>query len=61
MTGEVDHGMRIALLGSGWVMPFHARAVREHPAAELVAAANWREESLVRMAAEFEISGPPSA
>jgi predicted dehydrogenase len=47
--------MRIALLGSGWVMPFHARAVREHPAAELVAAASWREASLAKMAAEFGI------
>ena len=47
--------MRIVLFGSGWVMPFHARAVHEHPAATLVAAANWRQESLARMAVEFEI------
>jgi predicted dehydrogenase len=47
--------MRIALFGSGWAMPFHARAVQEHPAAGLVAAASWREGSLARMAAEFGI------
>ena len=47
--------MRIALFGSGWVMRLHARAVQEHPGAELVAAANWREGSLARMAAEFGI------
>ena len=54
-TGVTGAGMRIALFGSGWVMPFHARAVREHPAAELVAAASWREGSLARLAAEFGI------
>jgi predicted dehydrogenase len=42
--------LRIALLGTGWVADFHARAVREHPGAELVAAANWREPSLRALA-----------
>ena len=40
--------MRIALFGSGWIMDFHARGVLEHPAGELVAAANWRPDSLRR-------------
>ena len=30
--------MRVALFGTGWIMKFHARAVLEHPDAELVAA-----------------------
>jgi predicted dehydrogenase len=42
--------LRFGLVGTGWVMDFHARAVLEHPAAELVAAANWREPSLRRLA-----------
>jgi predicted dehydrogenase len=42
--------VRIALFGSGWIMDFHARGVLEHPGAELVAAANWREESLRSLA-----------
>ncbi|HEV3014023.1 MAG TPA: Gfo/Idh/MocA family oxidoreductase, partial [Actinomycetota bacterium] len=42
--------LRIALVGTGWIMDFHARAVLEHPGAELVAAANWREPSLRRLA-----------
>ena len=47
--------MRIALLGTGWIMDFHARAVLEHPGAELVAAANWREPSLHRLAERYGI------
>jgi len=47
--------MRVALFGTGWIMKFHARAVLDHAGATLVAAANWREESLAAMAAEFEI------
>ena len=47
--------MRVALFGTGWIMKFHARAVLEHPGAELVAAANWREESLAALAKEFSI------
>jgi predicted dehydrogenase len=47
--------VKVALFGSGWIMPFHARAVAEHAGGELVAATNWREESLSRMAEEFSI------
>jgi len=46
----VPSPLRVALLGAGWVMDFHARAVAETPGAELVAAANWREPSLARLA-----------
>jgi predicted dehydrogenase len=48
--------LRIALLGTGWIMDFHARAVREHPGAELVAAANWREPSLQALAERHGIA-----
>ena len=48
--------LRIALLGTGWIMDFHARAVLEHPGAELVAAANWREPSLHRLAGRHRIA-----
>lgn len=47
--------MRIGLVGAGWVMDFHARAALEHPGAELVAAANWREPSLRRLAGRHGI------
>jgi predicted dehydrogenase len=47
--------LRIALVGAGWVMDFHARAALEHPGAELVAAANWREPSLRRLAGRHGI------
>jgi predicted dehydrogenase len=47
--------LRVALLGTGWVADFHARAVREHPGAELVAAANWREPSLRALAERHRI------
>ena len=50
MTGGGRPRLRVALVGTGWVMDFHARAVREHPGAELVAAANWREPSLQTLA-----------
>ncbi len=42
--------MRIALFGSGWIMDYHARGVLEHPRGELIAAANWRPESLAALA-----------
>jgi predicted dehydrogenase len=48
--------LRIALLGTGWIMDFHARAVLEHPGAELVAAANWRRPSLDRLAERHGIA-----
>jgi len=47
--------VRVALVGTGWIMKFHARAVLEYPEASLFAAANWREDSLARLAAEFGI------
>ena len=47
--------LRVALLGSGWIMDFHARAVLEHPGAEAVAAANWREPSLAKLAERYAI------
>ncbi len=47
--------LRVALLGAGWIMDYHARAVIEHPGAELVAASNWREPSLAKLAARHGI------
>jgi predicted dehydrogenase len=47
--------IRVALLGSGYVQEFHARAVYEHPSAELVAVANWRESSATALAERYEI------
>jgi predicted dehydrogenase len=47
--------IRVALLGSGYVQDFHARAVHEHPSAEFVAAANWREESATALADRYGI------
>jgi predicted dehydrogenase len=47
--------VRLGLVGAGWVMDFHARAALEHPGAELVAAANWREPSLRRLAGRHGI------
>lgn len=37
--------MRVALIGSGWIQDFHARAVLAYPGAELVVVANHREPS----------------
>lgn len=47
--------MKVALFGSGWIQSIHARAVLDHPQGELVAASNWREESLAKLAEKFEI------
>ncbi len=47
--------IRVATIGTGWIMPFHARAVQAWHGAELVAAANHRPESLERFADEFDI------
>jgi predicted dehydrogenase len=55
LTAAGRDRLRIALLGTGWVADFHARAVREHPGAELVAAANWREPSLRALAERHRI------
>ncbi|MGZ4130380.1 MAG: Gfo/Idh/MocA family protein [Actinomycetota bacterium] len=41
---------RVALLGSGWIQDFHARGVLAHPKGELVAVANWREDSAAALA-----------
>jgi predicted dehydrogenase len=40
----------VALFGSGWIQDFHARGVLAHPKGELVAVANWREESAAALA-----------
>jgi len=55
LTAPGQRRLRIALLGTGWIMDFHARAALEHPGAELVAAANWREPSLRRLAERYGI------
>jgi predicted dehydrogenase len=47
--------VRIALFGSGWIANRHAQAVLDHPSGELVAAANWREGSLAKLAERFDI------
>jgi predicted dehydrogenase len=46
--------VRIAIQGSGIVARYHARACKAIPDVELVAAANWRPESLARFAKEWE-------
>jgi predicted dehydrogenase len=47
--------MNVALFGSGYIARAHARAILDHPVAGLVAAANWRPESLARIAEEYSI------
>lgn len=47
--------VRIAILGAGIIARTHARACRATPGVELVAAANWRPESLARFAQEWNI------
>jgi predicted dehydrogenase len=56
LTAGGRHRLRIALVGTGWIMDFHARAVLEHPGAELAAAANWRRPSLDRLAERHGIA-----
>jgi predicted dehydrogenase len=56
VTAAGPAGLRVVLLGTGWIMDFHARAVLEHPGAELAAAANWREPSLRRLAERYGIA-----
>ena len=46
---------RVALFGSGFIQKIHAQAVLDHPHGELVAATNWREESLRKLAETFRI------
>jgi predicted dehydrogenase len=48
-------GLRVGLLGAGWVADRHARALLANPRAELVAASNWREPSLAALAARHGI------
>jgi predicted dehydrogenase len=48
--------LRVGLVGTGWAAERHARAVEAHPAASLVAIANWREESLARTAERFGVA-----
>jgi predicted dehydrogenase len=47
--------VRIAIQGSGIIARYHARACKAIPDVELVAAANWRPESLERFAQEWNI------
>lgn len=47
--------IRLAIEGSGIIARYHARACRAIPDVELVAAANWRPESLQRYAQEWNI------
>jgi predicted dehydrogenase len=42
--------VRVALIGSGWIQDFHARAVLAYPGAELVVVANHREPSARELA-----------
>jgi len=51
----VGAGLRVAILGSGFIAAYHARAVSELPDAEVVAAANWRPESLAKLAETFAV------
>jgi predicted dehydrogenase len=51
----VSRGLRVAILGSGFIAAYHARAVAELPGADVIAAANWRPESLARLAETFAI------
>jgi predicted dehydrogenase len=51
----VNRSLRVAILGSGFIAAYHARAVAELPCADVAAAANWRPESLARLAETFAI------
>jgi predicted dehydrogenase len=42
--------VRVALIGSGWIQDFHARAVLAYPGAELAVVANHREPSALALA-----------
>jgi predicted dehydrogenase len=45
----------VALLGSGWIQDFHARGVLAHARGQLIAVANWREESAAALAERHRI------
>lgn len=47
--------LQFAILGSGGIARTHARACRAVPEVDLMAAANWRPESLARFATEWNI------
>jgi predicted dehydrogenase len=47
--------VKVALFGSGSIMPFHAQGVIDHPSGELFGAANWREGSLRKLGERFAI------
>jgi len=47
--------IRVAIQGSGIIARYHARACSAAEGVELVAAANWRPESLARLAEEWHI------
>jgi predicted dehydrogenase len=47
--------LRVAVLGSGFIAAHHARAAAALRGAEVVAAANWRPESLAHLASECGI------
>jgi predicted dehydrogenase len=55
VTAPPSGPLRVALLGTGWIMDFHARAAVEHPDAVPVAVANWREPSLAKLAERYGI------
>jgi predicted dehydrogenase len=52
----VPDPVRIGILGSGFIAAYHARAAADLPGAELVAAANWRPESLARLGETFAVA-----
>jgi predicted dehydrogenase len=52
----VPNRLRVAVLGSGFIAAYHARAAAELPDAEPVAAANWRPESLASLGEKFGIA-----
>ena len=47
---------RIAFIGTGYISKIHARAVRNLPGVEAVAAVNHRPDSMAAFAAEFDIA-----
>jgi predicted dehydrogenase len=47
--------MKLAMIGTGDIAGYHAQGIRDHEHASLVALANWREDSLGRLAARFAV------
>lgn len=52
---EMDRPVKIGIVGCGVIAQFHARALRDYPAAKLAAVADVREEVAHKMAAEFGV------